>query len=631
MKRVSMLPICFFTVFWSVSSSQSYLPSLPTVAREFFTNYSHMREEENDRVYFAKKKQGWYVQVIDQLHTDHVKSEQLFWDINESRYKPLTGFGPGLTEEEVAAKIVENIRSNYGFYTYGFERCRYFGYNEWDADMIEDFGAAIPENDTLLEGLARAYIAYAKRFLGQEVNSPLPDNDPLKTRLGQLDIPGKERVAQFLAYSDKAIACYRVLAERNPGYMTLIGTVEMKQVNEEFHQYQQLSILGYTQEAEQALARITPNNIYSQIGHAYLNACPPNSILFTSGDNDTYSAWYVQAKEGYRKDVTVLNQQLLNILPYLTMHKKNKHVSFSTSGDFFKKPNPGYFYFMNNPGKPAEISLPLSTFIEDLQKGKNPPVIAGDTVPSYTTKAVLFDIDLPRLKKICPQSNLTTTMDFQLQDYLTLSDFMILDILKTNLYTRPVCTTWQIELFQSKYLQQQGSVYRVLPIDESDPDAKTRIEINKTKDFLLKNYKPVIGRYGNQNNENMDRLYGLHSRLFSSLISGYISLKDTTKAKYWASRYIAHPDLKELVPEFSDMQLAQALLHTGHNDKAIHLLERLAQKLAGNYRRYSALEYYQSRDELIGTLQYFGYMLREKNISSDILEKLIADINEKDE
>jgi hypothetical protein len=496
--------------------------------------------------------------------------------------------------------------------------------------MIKDFGSWIPANDTLLEGLARAYSNYARRYLGTEWNSSQLDNDTLKSLLGQLEVPGKERIAKFMTYTDKGIECYRILAKRHPDYMTKIGNAEMKLANDQFHQYQQLTIYGYTKEANQALATINNNPLYSQIGHIYLNSCPPNSILITYGDNDTYPLWYTQIKEGYRKDVTVVNYSLIGILQYPGMLKRTKQISFSLPDEFFKKTNPGYFPFMEESGKPIEISQSLPVFFEDLQKIKYPYLLAGDTVASYATKMLVFDVDLARLRKICPQNYTTSLMNFKLDDYILLNDLIVLDILKTNIYTRPVCFSAQIDFFDKEYMQREGVVYRLLPLEGTVVEAKINMETKKIESFLLKNYNPAIITYSDrdQNKETMDILRGLYRSLYAQVIKNYLLLKNPGKAKEWAARYLAHPILKTLSADFSNIELTEALLNTGYTKEATRCIEALAKKISFNYRHYSAVEFYQSKEDVLLTLEYLKNILSTKNIPSDLIDKLIADAHE---
>ena len=56
----------------------------------------------------------------------------------------------------------------------------------------------------------------------------------------------------------------------------------------------------------------------------YLAQLPPNSVIFTRGDNDTFPLWYVQEVEGFRTDVRVCNYMLSS--GYWYVHQMGRKV-----------------------------------------------------------------------------------------------------------------------------------------------------------------------------------------------------------------------------------------------------------------------------------------------------------------
>jgi len=59
-----------------------------------------------------------------------------------------------------------------------------------------------------------------------------------------------------------------------------------------------------------------------------LDACSRNAILLSYGDNFTMPLWYLQSVENYRKDVTVVDANLLNTVWYPSYLAQSGHIRF---------------------------------------------------------------------------------------------------------------------------------------------------------------------------------------------------------------------------------------------------------------------------------------------------------------
>ena len=67
------------------------------------------------------------------------------------------------------------------------------------------------------------------------------------------------------------------------------------------------------------------------VAHALLESAPRDAVLFTGGDNDSFPAWYAQAVEGMRPDVTIVVAPLLGVEWYRA--QLARRVSLVTQGE----------------------------------------------------------------------------------------------------------------------------------------------------------------------------------------------------------------------------------------------------------------------------------------------------------
>jgi hypothetical protein len=84
-----------------------------------------------------------------------------------------------------------------------------------------------------------------------------------------------------------------------------------------------LRTLQNEEEAQKEITGPLYNDFFLDMARNYLSSCDSNAILFTNGDNDTYPLLYLQAAEGYRQDVMVINRSLLNVNNYINRLREN--------------------------------------------------------------------------------------------------------------------------------------------------------------------------------------------------------------------------------------------------------------------------------------------------------------------
>ena len=86
---------------------QNNIPDYWSVVHKFFSTYHHDNTPE-EQLYFARKKDGWHIQIINYPDSERVTSDQLFWSLQKGRYQVLENF-LGANEDPAEKKAIAFI------------------------------------------------------------------------------------------------------------------------------------------------------------------------------------------------------------------------------------------------------------------------------------------------------------------------------------------------------------------------------------------------------------------------------------------------------------------------------------------------------------------------------------------
>jgi hypothetical protein len=231
----------------------------------------------------------------------------------------------------------------------------------------------------------------------------------------------------------------------------------------------------------------------------YLITCDKNAILFTNGDNDTFPLWYTQEVENFRTDVRVLNLSLLNTDWYIEQARRKAYNSdplpFSLSRQDTRQGMNDQVFFAQT--KVEDMPLMSAREVMDMIVKKSPQAARTrqnkddndepflDTLYQLPTKRLYIPVDKNAVRANgtvpanTPDSLILDRVEWVLEkDYLLKSDLMVLDILATNNWKRPlyfaVSAGSDSYMGLEEYFQLEGLAYHLVPMKGNRSDMFTR-------------------------------------------------------------------------------------------------------------------------------------------------------------
>ncbi|GAB4327403.1 MAG: DUF2723 domain-containing protein [Flammeovirgaceae bacterium] len=234
-----------------------------------------------------------------------------------------------------------------------------------------------------------------------------------------------------------------------------------------------------------------------------LNSCPPNAILFTGGDNDTFPLWYAQEVEGVRTDVRVAVLSYFSTDWYLDQMRRQTYESapipLGLARENYASGKNDYIPLVEDERAAGGVNLKV--YLKLLNENNN-NVLVGLQDGSFTgkllSKTFVLDVDSAAVisKGIIPkgkESRVVSKMVWKLRNgynFIYKNELALLDLIATNNWERPICfnntSANTINMDLRDYLFLEGMTYRLLPIKAKDEGETGEVNIDEMLNNIAK-------------------------------------------------------------------------------------------------------------------------------------------------
>ena len=305
------------------------------------------------------------------------------------------------------------------------------------------------------------------------------------------------------------------------------------------------------------------------MAYNYLMSCPPNAILFTGADNDTYSLWYDQEVEGIRPDVRLVITTLFSADWYIHQQQRKMNESdplpITMSFDKYKAGTRDYIPY-------SDAKIPDSVELKDVFEfitSDNPQTKVemqdGSILNYLPTKNFKLNVNADDVVKngvITPdqKNRVTDSMQWKFTgNYLTKDNLAMIDILAHNNWKRPICFTATMNNTElnglQPYLYKEGFVYHLIPFKK---DATANEQQTKVNSMVM--YHNVMNKFKWGNYKNARYLDEQSTSLFYPVITSTF------------------------------LEMTQTLIQEGHNDLALNALKKYDHEMPDIYPSTSVIQ-----------------------------------------
>ena len=319
-------------------------------------------------------------------------------------------------------------------------------------------------------------------------------------------------------------------------------------------------------------------------GGNYLKSVKENAIIFTNGDNDTFPLWYNQEVEGLRTDVRVCNLSYLQTDWYIDQMKRGAYESpplpISWHPKDYVSGKNDIVWVENQIKEPLNINTVFELMLSDDKTLRNQ---SGDAF--IPTNQLFLPVDAAQVIRTgsLPESRvneIVSQIDLKLGRRLTKSELMILEMLRTNNWERPIYFAVTVGdsyyMGLDKHFELTGLAYQILPI--RNPGDRRGINIDETYDNMINKF-----RYGNIQDssiyldENALRMCRTHRMMFVELTNALVQQGDTARALKALDFCLENIPGYNVRHDYWSLILAENYYRIGEFQKGDELLDVVAQ------------------------------------------------------
>lgn len=329
----------------------------------------------------------------------------------------------------------------------------------------------------------------------------------------------------------------------------------------------------------------------------YLNSCAPNAILFTNGDNDTFPLWYAQEVEGIRTDVRVVNLSLSNTDWYIEQMRRKAYdsdpIPLSLKEEQYRQGTRDYVPVYYNPNIIKDSTKyynikQLMEFVGSEEPQAKIQTQGGMELSYLPTDKVLIPVDSATVVNngTVPkgmEGRILKGMPWKInKQYIMKNDLMIMDIIATNNWKRPIyfAVTVGDDAYMSlePYFQLEGLAYRLVPMlmqtnDGQTGKANTDIMYNNMINKFKWGGMSTEGVYMDENNLRMTM--NLRNN-FARLADALIAEGKTEQAKKAIALCMKEMPRKNIPYNYFMLPIAEVYYKLGQDKEANQMLKDIA-------------------------------------------------------